>query len=271
MSVDASRLTAPLNSDHYTLLREGVEDDPAIRVFINEQQDFAFLDPMPVTDYASYETRSEKLGLKGYKHKESALRARLDKVGGLLPENGKVLEIGAADAAFLALAREVAPDSRFASIEPDQRTRPERDALSWLTQYDDIDHATAQGGGFDLVMLFHVFEHILEPAAFLSAARGLLALYESPEYQAFYFQRQHPFVYSAGSLERVLTACGFAVRRSIPLQRYGIENHLQWLTKGKPGGNARFREVFAGSDDTYRAALEAAGTTDTIIVEAVAA
>jgi SAM-dependent methyltransferase len=289
VSVDAARLTAPLDGDQYALLREGVEDDPAINVYINAQGDFAFLDPMPVTDYASYETRSEKLGLKGYKHKEAALRARLEKIGSLLPRDGKVLEIGAADGAFLALAREIAPTSHFASIEPDQRTRPERDALPWLTQYDDMDHATVQGGGFDLVMLFHVFEHVLEPAGFLNAVKGLLAdggallievpclhdpllsLYENPDYQAFYFQRQHPFVYSAGSLERVLDASGYAVRRRIPLQRYGLENHLQWLTKGKPGGNALFREVFAGSDDAYRAALEAAGTTDTIIVEAVAA
>ncbi|MBT6441667.1 MAG: class I SAM-dependent methyltransferase [Alphaproteobacteria bacterium] len=288
MSVDVARLTKPLDQDTYTLLRSGVQDDPAVSVYINEQGDFAVLDPMPVMDYAAYERRSEKLGLQAYAKNSGGLEARLDKVRNLIPEGGRVLEIGAANAAFLELAHDAVPASRYAAIEPDQNTKPDRDRLSWLTQYDGIEEARGSGERFDLIMLFHVFEHIPEPDTFLAEARGLLAeggallievpclhdplltLYESADYQAFYFQRQHPFVYSAPSLERVLRHNGFAVRTSIPHQRYGIENHLQWLSAGKPGGNARFRELFGVTDVAYRAALEAQGTADTIIVAAVA-
>jgi SAM-dependent methyltransferase len=289
MTLDPARLTRPLDQDTYTLLRSGVQDDPQINVYINEQGDFAVLDPMPVMDYAAYERRSEKLGLQAYAKNSGGLEARLQKVQHLIPDGGGVLEIGAANAAFLELAQNAVPASRYAAIEPDQNTRPDRDRLSWLTQYDEIEEARAGGERFDLVMLFHVFEHIPEPDVFLAEARSLLAeggsllievpclhdplltLYENADYQAFYFQRQHPFVYSAPSLERVLKHSGFVVRTSIPHQRYGIENHLQWLSAGKPGGNARFRELFGTTDLAYRAALEAQGTTDTIIIEAVAA
>ena len=289
MSLDTSRLPAPLRDDSYSLLRRGVQDDPAIDVYINAQGDFAFLDPEPVMDYAAYETRSEKLGLKAYVKKSGGMDARLEKVRGLIPADGHVLEIGAADGAFLELAHDAVPGSRFSSIEPDQRTRPQRDALAWLTQYDSMELATEAGGRFDLVMLFHVFEHIADPATFLAGIHGLLGqggallievpclhdplltLYENPAYQAFYFQRQHPFVYSAPSLERVLAQNGFAVRRNIAHQRYGMENHLQWLAAGKPGGNGKYGELFDAPDAAYRAALEAAGKTDTIIIEAVAA
>lgn len=289
MSLDPARLTKPLDQDTYTLLRSGVQDDPAVNVYINEQGDFAILDPMPVMDYGAYERRSEKLGLQAYAKNSGGLEARLDKVRSLIPEGGRVLEIGAANAAFLELAHDAVPGCRYAAIEPDQNTKPERDRLSWLTQFDGIKEARDRGERFDLVMLFHVFEHIPEPDTFLAEVHTLLAkggallievpclhdplltLYESADYQAFYFQRQHPFVYSAPSLERVLQHSGFMVRASIPHQRYGIENHLQWLSAGKPGGNARFRALFGATDVAYRAALEAKGATDTIIVEALAA
>jgi len=289
VTVDTTRLSEPLDKDEYVLLRSGVQDDPAIDVYINRQGDFAFLDPMPVVDYASYQRRSEKLGLQGYARNSGGLERRLAKVRTLIPAGGRVLEIGAANAAFLELAHDASPTTDFAAIEPDQNTRPDRGRLPWLRQYDDIHGAGSDGARFDLIMLFHVFEHILEPAEFLAQAHGLLApggallievpclfdplltLYESAAYQAFYFQRQHPFVYAAPSLERVLSQSGFALRRTIPHQRYGLENHLQWLAAGKPGGNERFRALFDATDATYRAALEAGGSTDTIIVEAVAA
>ena len=289
MTVDRSRLARPLNEDRYNLFCKGVQDDPGIDVYINEQRDFAFLDPMPVMDYVSYERRSEKLGLQAYARSSDGLQARLEKVATLIPREGRVLEIGAANAAFLELAHKAAPGSRFATIEPDQNTKPERDRLTWLTQFDGIEEARQRGERFDLIMLFHVFEHVLEPEAFLAQLHGLMAeggallievpclhdplltLFGSAVYRAFYFQRQHPFVYSASSLERVLSQAGFTVRTALPHQRYGMENHLQWLSMGKPGGNAKFRELFGSCDATYRAALEAEGTTDTIIVEAVEA
>lgn len=287
--IAAHRLTAPLDQDRYSLLRKGVQDDPEINVFINAQGDFAFLDPMPVIDYAAYERRSEKLGLQAYARNSGGLEARLEKVGPLIPSDGRVLEIGAANAAFLELAHAASPGCSYAAIEPDERTKPDRDRLVWLEQFDGIEAVRAGSERFDLVMLFHVFEHILEPDAFLTDVHNLLGeggallievpclrdplltLFECEAYQAFYFQRQHPFVYSAPSLERVLAQSGFAVRREIFHQRYGMENHLHWLAAGEPGGNAHFRELFGGSDRSYRAALEAAGLTDTVIVEAVAA
>lgn len=282
----AARLVAPLGHDSFTLLRSGVQDDPSIDVYINEQRDFAVLDPIPVMDYASYERRYEKLGLKTYARSLSGPKGRLEKIRDLIPAGGRVLEIGAADGAFLKLAKDAVPDCAYSAVEPDQHTKPARDALPWLVQYETVGRAIEQSAKFDLVMLFHVFEHVLDPAAFLSEVQQILApggallievpslhdpllsLYENLAYQAFYFQRQHPYVYSAPSLERVLENGGFRPRRVIPYQRYGLENHLQWLAKGSPGGNDRYRDLFAESDTSYRRALEAAGTTDTIIVEA---
>jgi len=98
----------------------------------------------------------------------------------------------------------------------------------------------------------------------------LLSLYGSTAYRDFYFQRQHPFVYSAASLRRVLGHEGYTAEM-IPYQRYGLENHLGWLTAGKPGGNAQFRALFAGGEAGYTAAPEGRGRTDTVFAVARAA
>ena len=91
----------------------------------------------------------------------------------------------------------------------------------------------------------------------------MLSLYGCATYREFYFQKQHPFVYSEASLRRVLERHGFSVQM-IPYQRYGMENHLGWLSAGKPGGNAEFRDIFPRCEAAYTLALEARGLTDTV-------
>jgi hypothetical protein len=282
------RLPPPLDRDSYHLLRHGIADDPNIDVYINEGGDFAFLDPMPVIDYSSYLPRVQSLGVQAYKKTSDILEQRLIKISPVLASVSSFLEIGAADAAFLAMIHDRFPAVGCYSIEPDQNTRAARDALPWLRQSSSLTEAIKAGTTADLIAMFHVFEHIAQPAEFLASVRQvlsssgrllievpsltdpLLSLYASSAYQSFYFQCQHPYVYSGPSLERVLAANGFTVEYFIPHQRYSLENHLQWLTAARPGGNPQFRNLFADVGDCYRACLEQAGKTDTIIVLAKA-
>ena len=281
---DTSRLPPPLHRDSYHLLRRGIADDPTIDVYVNDVGDFAFLHPMPVIDYSAYLPRVQSLGLEAYKKTSDILEQRLIKISPVLSAVDSILEIGAADAAFLALVHEQFPVLDCHSIEPDQNTRAARDALPWLNQASSLAEATGAGTKADLVAMFHVFEHIEQPAEFLAGVQQVLApnglllievpsltdpllsLYASPAYQSFYFQRQHPYVYSPPSLERVLAANGFVVERLIPHQRYGMENHLQWLAAGRPGGNPQFCDLFADLGGGYRSILERTGMTDTIIL-----
>ena len=281
---DVFRLPTPLDRDTYHCVRTGISDDPEISVWINSDGTFAFLDPYPSVDYATYLPRLQSLGLQAYKKTSGVLERRLFKIYPVLSAVDSILEIGAADAAFLTLVHEQFPVLDCHSVEPDQNTRAARDALPWLKQASSLAEATGAGTKADLVAMFHVFEHIEQPADFLASVRQVLApnglllievpsltdpllsLYASPAYQSFYFQRQHPYVYSASSLERVLAANGFAVERFIPHQRYGMENHLQWLAAARPGGNPQFRDLFADLGEGYRSSLERAGMTDTIIV-----
>jgi hypothetical protein len=96
----------------------------------------------------------------------------------------------------------------------------------------------------------------------------LRSLYRLPEYEAFFFQAQHPYYYSGESLKRLLEIFGFRDIQIIPHQRYSLENHLNWLMQRKPGGNETFRTLFTQSQEVYRKELESSGKTDTVIAVA---
>ena len=94
----------------------------------------------------------------------------------------------------------------------------------------------------------------------------LLKLYELQEFSDFYFQPQHPYVYSASSLEKVLLNNGYKICATKPFQRYGLENHLSWLKNRRPGGDPGLAEVVDGLDKLYCENLENIGITDSVIV-----
>jgi SAM-dependent methyltransferase len=282
---DLQAIPIPLRDEPFTLLKRGVFDDPAIDVYLNAGSDFAFLAPPPVVDYRNYEPRHKALGLTKYKNPQRVIESRHAKIKGCFETAASVLEVGAADGAFLAHLNAKHPGLALAAIEPDESTRSQRDAIPGLRQFATLDDAAKAGLRVDVVCLFHVFEHLADPGAWLTSARRLLApggqfvvevpslddplfsLYKSAAHREFYFQKQHPFVYSGASLRRVLQHHGFAVN-IIPYQRYGMENHLAWLASGKPGGNAEFGKVFESCDAPYKAALESRGLTDTVFAVA---
>ena len=281
---DSSRiveLPAPLQAESFSLLKHGIYDDSAIDVYTNAARDFAFLAPPPAVDYRDYKPRHQTLGLSDYKKTRGVIESRFAKIRKVFIEPASVLEVGAADGSFLAYLKTHHPDMLLAAIEPDESTQIARSAIAGLKQYATLDAAAAAGLKVDVICLFHVFEHLTDPASWLAAARRLLApggrivievpslddpllsLYKSNTYREFYFQRQHPFVYSAASLRRVLEHNGFAVE-VMPYQRYGLENHLTWLVDGRPGGGAELRTIFADCEASYTLALEGRGLTDSV-------
>jgi SAM-dependent methyltransferase len=283
MNANTPKAPTPFSGDAFDLLRHGIYDDDAIGVFVNADRSFAVLDPSPTTDYTSYVPRNIKLGLSDSARRLAVIDDRLARIADLIPSSGALLEVGAGDGGFCRRIRESNAQLRLVAVEPDRTTRPMRDKVPNLVQYDSLADARTAGERADTICLFHVFEHVLEPRQFIAdlfavATPGarliieipslddpLLSLYHCDAYEKFYFQRQHPYVYSARGLQRALEDARCRIVRMIPYQRYGLANHLTWLSRGKPGGDARLAAIFAESEANYRAALERAGTTDTVI------
>jgi hypothetical protein len=58
---------------------------------------------------------------------------------------------------------------------------------------------------------------------------------------------------------------GFVTKEVINYQRYGIENHLNWIANNTPGGSELFRNILNKTNISYLAELEDFGKTDTVI------
>jgi len=274
-------LPRPLNIDTYSLLKRGIFDADDIDVFINKSEDFAFLSPQPKANYEEYKPRVTTLNLSDYKKTRKVVENRWRKIESYFPMTGSVLEIGAGDGAFLSHVHEVRDDLSLACLEPDQSTKLSRKKYLWLAEYESLNIVKNKGVRFDLICLFHVFEHLLDPSYFLgqcaqitdqilieipSLKDPLLALYGVEAYRNFYFQKQHPYIYSSDSICRVLRHHDWNIETIVSYQRYGLENHLTWLSKGSPGGNSMLRKLFLKADKSYIEELEESGYSDTVFV-----
>lgn len=281
---DLHSLPKPFSDEAFTCLKTGIYDDPEPSVFVNETGDFAFLDPRREIEYGHYNPRVKQLGLESYKASTRTFDLRYQKIEPYLENLESVLEVGAGDAGFLEYIHQRHDHLQYACIEPDMETEEARNNKVWLAQYGDFADITEKR--FDIVCLFHVLEHIMAPEPFLKSCahmlspRGrliievpsyddpLLTLYDVPDYQNFFFQKQHPYYYSASSLKRLLTSHGLTVEKMIPHQRYGLENHLKWLRDGSPGGDAKLKKIFGATESSYQASLESNGKCDAVIAVA---
>lgn len=114
-------------------------------------------------------------------------------------------------------------------------------------------------GGFDIVTLFHVLEHLDDPIGTLSTVRRKMTkngtiIIEVPHakdflitplnlesFKAFTFWSEHLMLHTRKSLEVFLKKVGFKKVRVVGYQRYFLANHLYWIIKGVPGGQNHLR------------------------------
>lgn len=95
---------------------------------------------------------------------------------GLLRPGMAALDIGASEGALLhALAQQV-PDARRVAVEPNPVFGAFAVQHAGCTLQPSVEALQLAGdGGFDLVSMVHVYEHVKDPVAFLRGLRGLLS------------------------------------------------------------------------------------------------
>lgn len=143
------------------------------------------------------------------------------------------------------------------------------------------------GDCFDLITLFHVFEHLNNPRFWLNkiadhlriggkciievpnANDALLELYDCKAFSDFTYWSAHLFLYTIDSLESLILENGkFEITKKDFVQRYSLANHLYWLSKGEPGGQKKW-DFF--NDDiiisSYNEILKKLKYSDTIMLE----
>lgn len=147
------------------------------------------------------------------------------------------------------------------------------------------DMADVPSNQFDTVTLFHVFEHLPDPVAFLAALRRvmvpgarlcievphagdvLLNRYDNAAFRDFTLWSEHLILHTRESLSRFVEKAGFAILSLEGIQRYPLANHLHWLARDRPGGHMQWPELRDTTlDSLYAERLAALNETDTLLL-----
>ncbi len=150
-----------------------------------------------------------------------------------------------------------------------------------------IDELTKSSARFDLVVLFHVVEHfyspkveiariydLLNPGGYLiietpNSEDALLTEYQNEAFSNFTYWSHHPMLHSRVSLSNLVTAAGFSNIEAKTVQRYGLANHLYWMTHQKAGGHVYWENKFSPSTEmSYALDLIKQGKADTLWLKA---
>lgn len=184
-----------------------------------------------------------------------------------------ILDIGTGAGGFLDLSK---LHAEVSAVEPQKGPRQALQALGYdvRVSLDDV-HDT-----YDLITLFHVYEHLREPVGFLKKVKQRLnpggrviievphardwLIANCPKFVEFTLWSEHLILHTRESLSAFAEAAGFNITIK-GIQRYNLANHLMWLAEGKPGGHQVWDHMSSTAlDRAYEERLNALDQTDTL-------
>lgn len=193
--------------------------------------------------------------------------------------NKKWLDIGTGAGGILDLLSSFSKITK--AVEPQKQVRDFLIELGYdvYASIEDADQSF-----FDVVTLFHVFEHLKNPIEALKSIREkmvkgakiiievphandfLISFLDNDEFKSFTFWSEHLILHTRESLCAFLKAAGFSNIIISNFQRYPLANHLYWLSKGKPGGHVAWSHLRTSElDQSYANMLASIDKTDTLI------
>jgi 2-polyprenyl-3-methyl-5-hydroxy-6-metoxy-1,4-benzoquinol methylase len=189
------------------------------------------------------------------------------------------LDFGCGQGGLSQLLQGIAETAHAMELQPLARKNLNSKGIRCVSAFDELEDES-----YDLITMFHVFEHLSEPLGILEECfkklkkggrlilevphgnDALLSLYESEPFRKFTLWSEHLILHSRSSLEAFLKASSFAFQGIRGIQRYPVSNHLHWLAKKAPGGHHTWD--FLNSPalvEAYAQALSSVDKTDTLV------
>jgi len=147
------------------------------------------------------------------------------------------------------------------------------------------DLANVENKSLDIIVSFHVIEHLPNPLNTLSEliskiVSGGQILIEVPhandfllstvccdEFKQFTLWSQHMVLHTRETLRKTLEYVGLQDIQIEGVQRYPLSNHLSWLVNGEPGGHKSPISIIDSDalSEVYQNSLARIDATDTLV------
>lgn len=190
-----------------------------------------------------------------------------------------VLDFGCGAGGFLSLANQVTQS--ITGLELDQNIRGHLENVEGIRMFASLDELK---GCYDIITMFHVLEHLSDPARILSQLSAhlnpegriiveipnsddaLLTLYGNEAFSRFTYWSCHLYLFNPSTLSLVADKAGLKVDFIQQVQRYPLSNHLYWLANGKPGGHEHWGYLDSYElHAAYEKQLASIGKCDTLL------
>jgi SAM-dependent methyltransferase len=196
-----------------------------------------FVTPIPsARELAEYYDRGYEVPLDRYAAAGQRNAARIADLERWCPKRGRLLELGASYGHSLALARERGWEVTGVELSPTASEHARKHfGLNVFTC--DLADAPLEPGSFDAIVMWHVLEHVRNPKdqlvqlAALLKPGGMLGLRvpniagfgarATGEWWPWMCPPAHLWFFSAATLPRLLSACGFEVKEVTTLRGDG--------------------------------------------------
>lgn len=220
--------------------------DALVDVYRDRKSGVIFIDDFYVgeEEYTSAEYRGKTpVPVEDFFDTERRVRSHLP-----LIHERSILDYGFGDGSFLLEAKKWAHSVVGVELEARSLEFGRQHSLPVFRDLSEVRFPV------DTIFAFHVVEHLLNPQEFLDEARRCLSnsggtlVVEVPhakdfllanlgvqEFKDFTLWSQHLVLHTRLSLSLMLESAGFEVLSVQGVQRYGLGNHLGWLSDGKPG------------------------------------
>ena len=197
-------------------------------------------------------------------------------------KNKKWVDVGTGSGGLLAEFQY--SKKNIEAVEPNRDMRDNLKSRGFKI-YKDINDLN--DNTYDLITLFHVYEHINDPLDFIKVLNRklkpngkiiievphaediLIKIFNLNSFKKFTFWSEHLILHSKKTLKKFIEYGDFKIIQLDGIQRYNLMNHLYWISKNKPGGHIKLKKYsFKIINYIYDKILKYFNLTDTLIIVA---
>ena len=191
-----------------------------------------------------------------------------------------ILDFGCGEGTFLREIKEFSQNLCGIEIEKSSIALLKEDGIACRTDLTELNAESV-----DTIFCFHTLEHLKEPIKILKKFKRvlkpgghivievphandfLLNYLQNKPFKDFTLWSQHLILHSRSSLTKFLKISGYNDFLIQGKQRYGVANHLSWLSYGKPGGHKSILSALNTPDlsRAYEASLQMIDANDTLV------